>query len=251
MFLKVDDASGYFFAPAIKRSGIVVALKSNVEINCNRNTFIPPVVSMKGVFEMPYYFSYMDKYVTSFAADLHPIGMYELTGQPGITFKNKFVNAHQIWTKSEVSELFSLLSRDTELKERTAWFDDFLQKKAPDVLSEKSLLVEKADDMAKKQYYQWSVKMISRELGVSEKTLGRAFKEVVGISPKQYFTTALFEDMVNQCAISKESSIVKFLYSPFYDFSHINKWFKKFAHTSPREFVNLDMHSVGAVLSGR
>lgn len=249
MFLKVEDTSGCFFAPAIKRSGIVIALQSNVEINCNHKKYIPPVVSMKGAFELPYYYSYIHQYVTSFAADLYPIGMYELTGKPGITFKNKFVSASQIWTKNEVKELFSALSRDIPLQERSVLFDDFLENKAPDILSEKSLLVEKADNMARKQDYQWSVKMISRAIGVSERTLGRAFKEVVGLTPKQYFTTALFEDMVNECTNTKERSIGKFLYSPFYDFSHINKWFKKFAHTSPREFASLDLHSIAAVLS--
>lgn len=249
--LDIKDSPGHYFAPAVKRLSIIVAVKSNIEVTFNNDTFIPPLVSMRGIFETPSYLSYLGGEGTAFMADLNAIGMYELTGKPGIAFKNKFVDALSIWPENEVSELFTILSRDTLFKERTQFFGDFLAKKKPKVLSEKSILVEKANNMAHTNLYQQNVKSICHELGVSEKSLGRAFKEVLGILPKQYFTIALFEEMVKQYAINKESSITDFLESPFYDFSHINKWFKKYAHTSPREFVNLDMHVVGAILSGK
>lgn len=251
MYLEEKDTRGYFFAPAIKHTGIIIATKSNVEVNCNNQSFVPAVVSMKGVFEFPYFYKYQNNYITSFATDFHSIGMYELTGRPGAMFKNKFLDAKEIWTDNEVNELASLLSQDISLDERIQLFDSFLEEKAPKILSEKSLLVEKAVDMAQTNHYRQSVRSICLELGVSERMLGRAFKEVLGIVPKQYFTFSLFEEIIKQYAINKETSIAAFVDSPFYDFSHINKWFKKFAHTSPKEFVNFDLHSVGCVLAER
>lgn len=248
MCLNEAYAPGHFFAPAMKRMGIVVTVRNNVEITCDNRKIVPPVVSMKGVFELPYYFSYINESVTSFAADLHPIGMYELTGKTGAFFKNSYIDASGVWTEAEVKNLFAQLSLEITLQERAALFDDFLQTKAPSVLSEKSLLVERADAMAKDHQYQCSVKLIASELSVSEKMLTRAFKKVLGVTPKQYFTSALFEEIVRRYAIDQKSSITDFLESPFYDFSHINKWFKKYTQVAPSEFVNFDMHSVAQVI---
>lgn len=247
--LDIKDAPGNFFAPDITHTSMIVTVKSSVEIHRNDTTIIPPPVSIMGAFDSPFYFSYANGGIMTFVADFHPIGMYEITGQPGNFFTNKFVDACEVWKKNEVVELFKQLSAPVSVEERINSFDDFIEYKAPDVLSEKSLLIEKAVETARKNDYQWTVKELSYELGVSMSSLRRAFNEVLGISPKQYFARALFEEMLKRYTIDKQNTIDVLTDSPFYDFSHLNKWFKKFVHTSPSNFVNYDIHFIKEVLS--
>lgn len=249
MCLDMENAHGKFFAPDITHTSMIVTVKSNVEVHRNNTTFIPPPVSIMGAFNSPFYFSYISGEIISFIADFHPIGMFEITGQPGNFFTNKFVDAREVWEKSEVAELLKKLSAPISMEERIILFDDFLEEKAPDVLSEKSLIVEKADETARANNYQQTVKELTRELGVSVSTLNRAFNEVLGVSPKQYFARSLFEEILKRYTIEKQHTIDVLSDSPFYDFSHINKWFKKFAHTSPSEFVNYDIGFIEKVLS--
>lgn len=249
MCIDENDVSGNFFAPAIKSTGLILSLRSNISYRADKVEGIPPKSSIKGVFDFPYFYSYLDNCITSFAADFHPIGMYELTGKTGVNFKNKFVDANLIWSRSEMEELFRNLSMDISFEERSATFEDFISEKAPQVFSERSLLVERADDLAKRNEYKCSIREITQELGVSEKTLHRAFVEVLGVAPKHYFSNALFQEVIRKLAILKEEEIADFITSPFYDFSHFNKWFKKFTLVSPKDFINYDLHSVGYALS--
>lgn len=249
MFLDTEGANGTYFAPAINNTGFVISVKSNVKICGLVREFIPPKVSIKGAFEFPYFYSYIDKKITSFAADFTPIGMYELTGKPGHTFLNNFVDAQTFLSKNETEELYRQLSLDISIKERAGFLENFIHEKTPQIINERSLLVERADDLAKKHDYKLSVKDIASKLGISEKTLGRAFTEVIGLSPKHYFSGNLFQEIIRRCNIYKQTEITDLLDSPFYDFSHINKWFKKFTSVSPQVFSHYDMHSVGHALA--
>lgn len=247
--LDMENAHGKFFAPDITHTSLIVTIKSKVEIHRNNSTFIPPPVSIMGAFNSPFSFSYISGEITSFIADFQPIGMFEITRQSGVFFANKFVDATKVWGKSEVAELFNKLSAPVSIEERINLFDDFLEEKAPDVLCEKSLIVEKADETARANNYQQTVKEITHELGISFSSLSRAFNKVLGISPKQYFTRSLFEEILKRYTVEKQNTIDVLSDSPFYDFSHMNKWFKKFAHTSPSEFVNYDIGFIENVLN--
>lgn len=249
MCIDESDVAGNFFAPALKNTGLVISVRGNIKYQTGKSESIPPKASIKGVFDFPYFYSYIDNCITSLAADFHPIGMYELTGKPGIMFKNKFVDANLIWSKSEVEELYLQLSREISFEERSASFEEFISYKTPQIISEKGLLVERADDLAKRNEYKCSIRDVAQELGVSEKTMHRAFVEVLGVAPKQYFSSALFQEVIRKLAILKREEITDFITSPFYDFSHFNKWFKKFTKVSPKEFINYDLHSVGYALS--
>ena len=248
--IDINNTQGVFFAPDITHTSIIVTIKSNVEIVQGAKKIIPPVFSVKGAFDAPFYFSYLENQITSFIVDFTPIGMYEFTRQSGTMFTNKFVNALDLWEANEVKTLLKNLSKDISFEDRVKFLDDFLEIKAPDILSEKSLLVEQANFIAKQNHYQWTVKMVAVELGVSERSLRRAFNEVLGLSPKQYFIRKLFEEVIKQYSDNKEEKtyIADFLESSFHDFSHINKWFKKFALTSPTKFANYDMHFIEKVL---
>lgn len=249
MYLDINNTPGDFFAPDITHTSLIISMKSNVEIHRNNTKMIPPRVSIKGAFDSPFHFSYLNGGITSFIADFHPIGMFEVTGQSGSFFANKFVDANKVWGKSEVTELFKKLSAPSSMIERIKLFDEFIESKAPDVLSEKSLLVEKADEIASANNYQQTIKELTRELGVSVSSLSRAFNEVLGISPKQYFARLLFEEILKRYTVEKQNTIDVLSNSPFYDFSHINKWFKKFAYTSPSDFANYDIGFINEVLS--
>lgn len=240
---------GYFLAPAIKRCGIVICLDSNVKIKTNDQEFVPPQASCKGVFDIPYFYSYCKPTVNTFAADLHPTGLYEITKKEGGFFKNKYVDLRKIWPVEEINYLFSALAdQNISLKKRAVFFDEFIQNKMGKELSEKSLIVEKADQMAKEAQYHLSINEIIDTLIISRKTLERAFKEVLGITPKQYFTSAIFEEMIRTFSLDQKNTVSEYLESPFYDLSHINKWYKKFTAMSPTNFAKHDMDAVKEVL---
>ena len=251
MCLNSDEApEGYFLTPAIRRSGIVVAVKNNVSIKTVENEFIPPQASFKGPYNIPYFFSYLGTSVTTFATDLHPIGLHEITKKSGAFFKNKYIDLKEVWPQEEITDLVKALSQEElTLRERARIFDQFVISKMSAEISEKSVIVETVDRLVKARAYKVSIDEIADELITSRKTLERVFKEVLGLSPKQYFSVCIFEDMIRAHVIQKENSMSDFLESPFYDFSHINKWFKKFTNTSPTNFASHDMNVMANILS--
>lgn len=111
--------------------------------------------------------------------------------------------------------------------------------------------MEQANLILIKANYELILDDISNQLVISKKTLQRAFSGVTGISPKQYLSGSLFEEIVRQVSINQEVTTKQFLVSPFYDFSHINKCFKKFTNFSPSEFSQIDMGVIADVLSTR
>lgn len=245
-----DAPKGYFLTPAIRRSGIVISLQNNVKIKSEHNEIIPPKASFKGVFDTPYFFSYLGREVTTLAVDLRPIALYEITKKPGDFFKNKYVNLNAIWEQEEIDQLIlSLSHEDLMIEERARIFEHYVISKINPIVSEKGEIVEKVSHIIKEHHFNISLDQITDELIISRRTLERVFKEVLGVSPKKYFSISIFEDMIRAHSIQKENTMSDFLESPFYDFSHINKWFKKFANTSPRDFSSYDMNVIANILS--
>ena len=251
MYLNEVSAPGSFFCPAMKRTVIMITVDSEALIVSDGQRVTAPRVAVKGVFESPYLYGYDNDQFTAFGADLHPIGMYEITGCSGDTFKNDYYDATKIWSKKELDQLVVELSKDVPVEQRVVVFDAFIQQKTTAEISERSMLVEAADQLAKQHNYEWSVAAIASEMYVTEKTLRRAFLEVLGISPKRYFSLALFEEVIRQYSIEKGASLSSFQGLPFYDLSHINKWFQKYTLQNPSEFVHCDMQAIGQMLANK
>jgi AraC-like DNA-binding protein len=83
-----------------------------------------------------------------------------------------------------------------------------------------------------------NVTSVAESLGVSDRHLRRAFREVVGLSPKAYFKLMRFERALNAARDSRDLSWSDIAVgSGYYDQAHLIADFRSIAGATPREFL--------------
>jgi len=88
-----------------------------------------------------------------------------------------------------------------------------------------------------------TVKEIVRRISVSERHLDRRFREIVGVSPKQYANITQLHFVINLMYIKKHSSFHDLaLFASYYDLPHFYHRFKELTGFNPVEFINSDSH---------
>lgn len=82
-----------------------------------------------------------------------------------------------------------------------------------------------------------SIQMLSRETGYSECYIRRIFKEIHGISPKEFERFIRFQAFLNEIERAPEESSEELALScGYYDQSHMLKDFRTFAGTTPEKY---------------
>jgi AraC-like DNA-binding protein len=88
-----------------------------------------------------------------------------------------------------------------------------------------------------------TVKEITKRISVSERQLDRRFREIVGISPKQYANIIQLHFVINLMYIKKYSSFQDIaFFASYYDLPHFYHRFKELTGFSPVEFINSESH---------
>ncbi|MFC6101986.1 helix-turn-helix transcriptional regulator [Olivibacter domesticus] len=83
-----------------------------------------------------------------------------------------------------------------------------------------------------------SLKQLQQDLGWSERTLERKFKEQVGISPKSFAKITQFQMALNMLRSENYSKLTDVAYENFYaDQSHFIRSFKEFTSLTPNQYL--------------
>ena len=87
------------------------------------------------------------------------------------------------------------------------------------------------------------IKNIADQINISEKQIERKFREVVGITPKQYSKIVQLHYVINLMNLKNYSSFQDIaFFADYYDLSHFSHRFKELTGFSPTEFINSDKH---------
>lgn len=82
-----------------------------------------------------------------------------------------------------------------------------------------------------------TVVQIAFQTNIHPKKLQRDFKEIFGITPKEFINSIKFQNAISTFYSSiNKSKIIKT--DPYYDYSHHSKSFKKYLRMTPKEFLN-------------
>ena len=80
---------------------------------------------------------------------------------------------------------------------------------------------------------------LSREVGISQKQMERKFIEKVGPTPKQFAQLLKFRKLREYLVGMKDESLMNVAFDfDFTDHAHLTKFFRKFAHITPTEFLS-------------
>jgi len=82
----------------------------------------------------------------------------------------------------------------------------------------------------------FSLDQLSGEFSLHPNYIVRKFKEVTGLKLSEYLTKTRIEHSMKQLLVSDQSMTSIALDSGFFDQSHFNRNFKKYAHTTPGRF---------------
>lgn len=89
---------------------------------------------------------------------------------------------------------------------------------------------------------------LSRELGVSERTLARNFEAKVGVTPKLFSSICQFQTAAERIRSAAFESLTGLAYDLGYsDQSHFNRWFKFFTGETPLQYLRHQHRGCDAV----
>lgn len=243
----------FFPVPTFIRSWIIFCIKGNAKILIDKKEeFVPPKISIKGPFDHPYLFGYTQNKIEAVLVQLSVQGLYELTGKDVSMLRNKYVDLYDILDRDLLDDIDMALQEANEMSDRIKILDDFFvdwsgQSRSFDFI-DKSSLVQQAIEFAKKGQFSMPLAGICDHMNVSIKTLERAFKTVTGITPKRYFSGCLFEELSRELVTEKRKRVSEIMSSPFYDFSHVNKWFVRYANLKPSIFNKQEFHALEEIM---
>lgn len=248
--LDMPCTSDMILNPAWSRVAFIVLIDGEMETIEGNKSFQAPKFTLKGPFTTPYFYRYKQKNIKMIGADLSPTGIYRLTGLDVEQFKNKIYDASLIWPDKLLSDLSKSLNNAVTPEERVGILEGFLRDSVAITESKELSIIEKCLEVARSKKYQLPVEQLFAEINVSSKTLQRYFKRIVGYTAKEYLSLSYFEQIMNGIHEGKKTPEVRELIDEkFHDYSHLNKWFKKYGHLAPEEFAKTNLDIIKVLLN--
>jgi len=88
---------------------------------------------------------------------------------------------------------------------------------------------------------QSSLKSIAQSAGYSEQYIRRIFDRFIGMSPKRFAQIVQLQKILSRIDLQYEVDIKNLLIeTDYYDQAHFIKCFKKFMHTTPKKYIELN-----------
>ncbi|WP_353136653.1 AraC family transcriptional regulator [Pseudopedobacter sp.] len=171
------------------------------------------------------------------AVNFTPTGVFQLTGMRLNDFTDRIVDAEILFGK-EITALYEKIIESKSIAQSICLIDNFLCVKARNrkkrnkacVLTSLSILKGNAGDM--------TIKTLQKTIKTSPKTLERAFKAEIGMTPKMFQRLLRFNQArqyieESQCTDWWEI-VVRF---GFYDHSHLISEFRFFTGKTPVQYI--------------
>ena len=166
---------------------------------------------------------------------LKPTAAYRLFGLPMDQYKDRVVDLKLI-TKLESEEMMPVLSPETHIKERLAWIEKWLVNFIEHDEKRTVEAVSRAVDCIFEQFGMVDVEALSGQAGLSRRHLERAFKKVIGLSPKFFSRIVRFNYIFQLAEAGDRSWIDVALRSGHFDQSHFIKNFREFTGVEPSRY---------------
>lgn len=114
------------------------------------------------------------------------------------------------------------------------------------IIDKKNFIVKPSIDMINESYGEIKVSELAFKLNTSIRTIQRAFKEFVGLSPKDYISIAKMQSDIRH---TKKIEYIRSNHIPehYTDYSHFYKNFKKIINVSPKIFYSSNINHINSI----
>lgn len=181
------------------------------------------------------------------AVNFTPTGLFRLTGIDLHHFTDKIVDAVDIFGP-EIIDLYEMLLKVKEPNEGLTLIDTFLAKKIVCSKKQNNAAVLHSMNALHHHAGNLTVRDLQRLSNATPRTLERAFKSEIGMSPKTFQRLIRFNKakqyMQQQSNPDWWEVVVKF---GFYDHSHFISEFQTFAGMTPTAFMQTKYFQAGVV----
>lgn len=164
-----------------------------------------------------------------------PMGLKAFVPYSSKEFENEYVDASQVFGNS-LNELTDRLQQDITPKEKLGLLANYLttqfeQPRQPGYLAEALQMMNSDMDS------RMELKKVSEDLGVSHKSLIKAYSKHIGITPAKYLQILSLHKATSKLTQTPEQSLTELAYDlHFFDQSHFIKLFKTFTGLTPKEY---------------
>jgi AraC-like DNA-binding protein len=142
----------------------------------------------------------------------------------------------------EVAQLTRKLKRSSSIKRKVEILENYLICKSYNALSPCDY-IEKSLELIENAKGHIMIKNIIDRIFVSERQMDRRFRQITGISPKQYSKIIQLHFVINLMNMKMSTMFQDIAYfANYYDLSDLSHKFKKLTGFTPIEFINSDKH---------
>ena len=190
-------------------------------------------------------------HVKLFGVRFQPAGAFPFLRAPLDETTDEIVEFGDAVASGIGKEIEERIHSATCFDERIAIFESYFSKSLREIRKTDAFLTaSKAVAVIEEQGGRLSVPDIADELGVSERSLERRFKQAVGIAPKTFSRIARFQTVVRAFQSGKTLNLLDTaLDCGYYDQSHLNRDFNEFAGQSPTAFFERT-HRISDIFTG-
>lgn len=149
-----------------------------------------------------------------------------------IEFSN-WITDYEFFSKKELNKLFS----NQNIIELNDLLDNYLNLRLKEI---SNFIIEKSLKYIFSDINDFNVEKLSQSINISRKHINRLFKKNIGISIKRFHLIVLFRKTIEQKLSNNTKESFTQIASEFQytDQSHLNKVYKNFTETTPKDFFN-------------
>ena len=166
-----------------------------------------------------------------------PLGTYHaVLGKPAPEFAGRIVALRDLWDTASTQRLEEQLASAKDTHSAVV----ILKATIAERLGTGSRFDTntRLAQIAARRLESLTVASVAEDVGVSERHLRRVFREVVGLSPKEFSKLMRFERALNAAKDSRDSSWTDIAVGAgYYDHAHLIADFRSIAGATPREFL--------------
>lgn len=169
------------------------------------------------------------------AARFYPGGLFPFVQRPLRQLTDRYISLSSLYGKKG-KQIEATVLNAPGLQQRAALLQDFLSALLTVNPPAGSMIPHRIAEMMINKDKAVKIEALSRQLNVGRRHLERKFIEQTGMTPKMLFNIIRFQNIFRIMNNKKIRSLTDLSYEAgYYDQSHFNRDFKRFAGASPKE----------------
>lgn len=186
----------------------------------------------------PSYLFSSSMHMNLIAVNFTPTGLYQLTGIDLHYLTDKIVDAQVIFG-DEINVLYEKIMHSKSPDKVIEAIEHFLIRKAQSIKKRNRSCVSTSLDILNNSAGETTIKKLQQLTSTSPKTLERAFKSEIGMTPKMFQRLLRYNQAKYYIKENPEidwwEMVIRF---GFYDHSHFISEFRSFSGLTPMEYIN-------------